>query len=292
MDNHQQLETPASPQLAPPIDDYDRRYFNAQNGALNNYFRKMTNVLAALFGPAGGKHMNNPYGGFQSTVDQTPVANVAQVMRFDTTDFTNGISLGSHTAVFTASRALTVLTVTAVTSNTIYLGMTITGTGIASGTTITAFGTGTGGTGTYTTSTSGTLTGVTVTGTIQSKIVVDQGGVYNLQWSGQFQNTDNAHHDVSVWLRQDASGSGTDITGSNGIISVPARKSASPGDEGNIIIGWNYFITLDTNDFIELWWSVDSTAVTLQAYPTQSSPTRPSTASLITTMTFVSNISA
>ena len=52
-------------------------------------------------------------------------------------------------AVVTGSIAGTTLTVTAVTSGTLVVGQTIGGAGITEGTTITAFGTGTGGVGTY-----------------------------------------------------------------------------------------------------------------------------------------------
>lgn len=60
-------------------------------------------------------------------------------------------------AKFTASISGTTLTVTAVTSGTIYNGENLFGSGITTGTTITALGTGTGGTGTYTVSTSQTV---------------------------------------------------------------------------------------------------------------------------------------
>lgn len=50
------------------------------------------------------------------------------------------------------------LTITAVTSGTVYVGMPVTGADIAPGTTITAFGTGTGGAGTYTMSAPATAT--------------------------------------------------------------------------------------------------------------------------------------
>jgi hypothetical protein len=53
---------------------------------------------------------------------------------------------------FVASVSSTTLNVTFINSGVITVGMTITGSGIASGTTITAFGSGTGGTGTYTVS--------------------------------------------------------------------------------------------------------------------------------------------
>lgn len=75
-----------------------------------------------------------------------------------TTDYS---SIGATAnAVFTASVATTVLTVTAVTSGTIQVGDYITGSGLTTGgVQITAFGTGSGGVGTYTISpTQATLT--------------------------------------------------------------------------------------------------------------------------------------
>lgn len=117
-----------------------------------------------------------------------------------------------------------------------------------------------------------------------TKMTVSYSGIYNLQWSGQFRNTDNAQHDIYVWLRKN----GTDVTGSTGVISIPARKSASPGDEGHLIAGWNYFIQLEANDYVELWWSTENALVTLHYFPTSGTPTKPSTASLIATLSFVS----
>jgi len=118
-----------------------------------------------------------------------------------------------------------------------------------------------------------------------SRINVRNAGVYNFQWSGQFQNTDTQLHDVSVWLRKN----GTDISGSTGFISVP---NSHGGIDGHIISGWNYFLELAANDYIELYWSATSTNVSLQYYGTQTSPTRPSTASLIATMNYVSGTQA
>jgi hypothetical protein len=213
-------------------------------------------------------------------------------MRLNTTDQSNGVSLGSHTATFTGSITTTNLTVSAVASGPIYIGMTITGTGIAANTIVLSQTSGTSGsTGVYVVSVSQTVASTTISGTIQSKISVDTPGIYNLQWSGQFQNTDNAIHDINVWLRKDATGVGTDVLGSNGLIAIPARKSASAGDEAHMIIGWNYFVQLSAGDFVELWWLATGTAgvtspVTLQAYSATSSV--PSTASLIATLSFVS----
>jgi hypothetical protein len=113
-----------------------------------------------------------------------------------------------------------------------------------------------------------------------SRINVRNAGIYNLQWSGQFENTDSQDHDVNVWLRKN----GTDIVGSNGLIAVPSKHGAI---NGHIIAGWNYFLELAANDYIEIYWSADNTAVSLQFYAASSSPTKPSTASLITTMQYV-----
>ena len=65
-------------------------------------------------------------------------------------------------AVVTGAIAGTTLTVSAVTSGTLYLGQTIQGAGVTANTMITALGTGTGGAGTYTVSTSQTIASETL----------------------------------------------------------------------------------------------------------------------------------
>lgn len=123
--------------------------------------------------------------------------------------------------------------------------------------------------------------GVTIS---SSKITVTVPGTYNLQFSTQFQNTDNQIHDMSIWLRQN----GVDIPGSAGLVSIPARKSASPGQEAHEIVGWNYYVQLQANDYIELWWSTTDALVSIQHYPASTGPVRPSTQSVVATLSFVS----
>jgi len=113
-----------------------------------------------------------------------------------------------------------------------------------------------------------------------SRMNVRNAGIYNLQWSGQFENTDSVDHNVYVWLRKN----GTNVVASTGLVAVPSKHGAV---NGHTIAGWNFFIELAANDYIELYWSADSTAVSLQFYAAGSSPTKPSTASLITTMQYV-----
>jgi hypothetical protein len=68
-----------------------------------------------------------------------------------------------------SSIAATVLTVGGSVTGTFVLGMSVTGTGVAVGTTIVALGTGTGGAGTYVVSISQTVSSTTITGTTLNK---------------------------------------------------------------------------------------------------------------------------
>ena len=75
-----------------------------------------------------------------------------------------GDSLTQEVAVVTGSVSGTVMTVTAVTSGTLYVGQYVTGAGITAGTRISAFSSGSGGIGTYIVDTSSASTGsITIT---------------------------------------------------------------------------------------------------------------------------------
>jgi hypothetical protein len=209
----QQLDTPSIPSLGYPPEVYERRHFNENYGAINNFFKKITSAFGSLFGRRGGQYLNNPYGAFQSDVDQTAAAaNTAYAMTLGTTDYANGVSVASS-----------------------------------------------------------------------SRITVAVTGIWNLQWSGQFENSGSQDHDVRVWLKIN----GTVVTGSTGFISVPAKHGSV---NGHALVGWNYFVQLDANDYVELWWETDNTSVSIQSYAAAGN--YPSTASVIATMSFVSNISA
>jgi hypothetical protein len=113
-----------------------------------------------------------------------------------------------------------------------------------------------------------------------SRITVTDSGIYNLQWSGQFENSDSQDHDARIWIKVN----GTNLVGSTGFAGIPSKHGAV---NGHTIVGWNYYLSLNANDYIELWWETDSTTVSIQAYAAASN--YPSTASLIATMQFVSN---
>jgi hypothetical protein len=117
-----------------------------------------------------------------------------------------------------------------------------------------------------------------------SKITVENAGIYNLQFSAQFQNTDTAFQDVYIWLKQD----GVDIPGSTGFVSIPNRHA---GTNGHTIVGWNYFLEMQASDYIEIYWSVPNADVSIQHIAASGSPTKPSTQSVVATLSFVSALS-
>ena len=96
---YQQLQTPAVPDLPNPQDRYDRLTVAQTNGALRTFFLKLTNALQSIASPRGGRFLNMPYGAFQDTTDQTATANTATVMTFNTTDFSNGVTVASTTRI-------------------------------------------------------------------------------------------------------------------------------------------------------------------------------------------------
>lgn len=119
---------------------------------------------------------------------------------------------GKLSAAVTGSITGTVMTVTAVTSGTLEVGQQISGTGVTAGTTITGFGTGSGGTGTYTVSTSQTVVSTTITA----------GAVFSISTAATFSNSPTVTH---AWLLQ-RNGSayannGSDQVGSGATYTLP-----------------------------------------------------------------------
>ena len=115
-----------------------------------------------------------------------------------------------------------------------------------------------------------------------SKMTVATAGIYNLQFSVQIQNFDNAPQDMYIWLKQN----GTDIVGSTGVVGSVARKSAI--DPAHDIKGWNYFLSMNANDYVQIYWSPTIATLTIPTYAASGTPTKPSTASVVATLSFVS----
>ncbi len=111
-----------------------------------------------------------------------------------------------------------------------------------------------------------------------SRMTAAYAGTYNFQWSGQFANSDASEQDIDVWVRIN----GTNVVGSTGRVTIPKKHGSI---DGHVLPGWNYYLTLAANDYVELYWAASSTAVKLEH--NAASAWAPSTASIIATMTRV-----
>jgi len=210
----QQLDIPAIPSLGTSGIVYSQSLQNQNNGLLRLFFTKLVNVIGFLIGPAGGKYLNNPHGAFQDSTNQTAASTTtAYAVTFNTTDFSNGVTMASG-----------------------------------------------------------------------SRITVASSGIWNLQFSIQLKNTTNSGQDVDIWFRKN----GTNIDNSNSRFHPPARKGS--GDPSHIIAALNFFVEMNESDYIEIMWRTENTGVSIEAFATSSSPTRPAVPSAIATMTFVSNL--
>lgn len=215
-DTSQQIAIPAIPELPAASSVYSSQLVDQTNSNLRAAFVRWLGVFRALFGIRGGQYLNTPYGSFQDSTDQTAASTTtAYAITFDTTDFSNGVTLSNS-----------------------------------------------------------------------SRLNVTQSGLYNYQFSIQFKNTTNDTQDVDIWFAKN----GTNIDKSNSRFSLPARKSS--GDPSHLIAAMNFYVNLTANDYVQLFWRTSDVGVSIEQYPTATSPTRPATPSVIATMSFVSNISA
>lgn len=115
-----------------------------------------------------------------------------------------------------------------------------------------------------------------------SKIKVDYSGLYNIQFSSQFSNTDSQIQDISIWFRKN----GIDVAGSNGEFTINERHGSI---DGNLIAAFNLFVPLAKDDYAQIMWRASNVAVSMQNIPAQVSPTRPSAPSAIVTVSHVSS---
>lgn len=234
---------------------------------------------------AGVPAWKNPqYGTFYDTTTQTAtLVNTAYPININSTDLSNGISVQTTAAVVTGTIsngggvAGTVLDVTAVTSGTISIGQTLTGTGITAGTRVIAFVSGTGGTGTYTVDVSQLVASTTINATKSSRVQVTQAGAYNFQFSIQLDKTTGGTGLFFVWAR---------INDSDQAWS--ASQLRLQGNNAEIFVALNLIYSLNANDYFELMYSVDDTSVQMLAQAA-SAPV-PAIPSVILTVT--DNISA
>jgi hypothetical protein len=231
-----------------------------------------------------------PYGSFYDTTNQAGGSIATEYpMRLAATDISSGVSVASRSAAFTGSIALTVLTVASGLTGLVFPGMLIAGTTVTADTYVVDQLSGTsGGVGTYTVSVSQTVTSRALTGAMATKLTVTSAGIYNLQFSAQFINTDSAAHDIDIWFRKNATTpTGAGIANSNSVFTI---NSSHGGIDGRLITGLNYMIQLAAADFLEIMWHGDDLGISIATIAAGSTPTTPQTPGVIATLQFVSAI--
>jgi len=138
--------------------------------------------------------------------------------------------------------------------------------------------------GTYSVSPSQTVSSTSITGVLDSMITFEYAGIYNIQFSLQFSNTDNnTIHEVDVWFKKNDA----DIPDSNSRFSIPGKHS---GLNGQLIAALNFVTDVAAGDVIEIIWHTDSSTVFIETIAAGTAPIRPETPSAIVTVTFVSEL--
>ena len=109
-----------------------------------------------------------------------------------------------------------------------------------------------------------------------TKFTVPNTGVYDLQFSAELKNVDNTQHEVIIWFKVN----GSDLANSATAITVPARKTSNI--YGYSVAAWNIFLSLNSNDYVEIYWLPSSVQVTTAAQ--SSTATHPAIPSVIATL--------
>lgn len=103
----QQLDIPAIPSLGTSGIVYSQSVQNQNNGILRLFFTKLLNSIQSISGPMGGKYLNIPYGAFQDSTDQVAASTtVAYPVTFNTTDFSNGVTIVSNSRITVADAGI------------------------------------------------------------------------------------------------------------------------------------------------------------------------------------------
>ena len=117
-----------------------------------------------------------------------------------------------------------------------------------------------------------------VIGATSSQIKVLNFGVYNIQFSAQFDKTDAGVDEFDVWLRLN----GANLADTTGKVMITENN-------GVALAAWNYMLELNANDYIQFAWHSSDVDMRLRYEPSQINPTRPAIPSVIITVQQVMN---
>jgi hypothetical protein len=271
------LQVPQPPNLSVAPPQYTAEYINQLNNILRLYFNRLTNALSSLSGDEGGRFLQMPAGAFH--YDYSTTLSSALASGATTIPVVSTIGFSTTGAILIDYE---VITYTGITS-TSFTGCTrgVAGTGAAahsSGAYVNGAQTATAATATLLQiNTTDYANGFTLSGT--SGLVTEYSGVYNIQFSAQLFNDDNAADNCTIWLRLN----GADVASTASIATTPARHAGIPG---LTIVAANFFLSLEANDVVQFYWSTDAgTTVIATSPPTSVHPASPA---FVATASFVS----
>lgn len=111
-----------------------------------------------------------------------------------------------------------------------------------------------------------------------NKLTVEQTGLYRLSIIAHVYSTDSSQRAFTLWLKN-----------KDGEIDYTTSQTTVLA--GNNILSLEYFLNLDKNNFVEIWWAVEAITVKLNAVPATTSPfVAPAEPSITAMLTFASSL--
>ena len=112
-----------------------------------------------------------------------------------------------------------------------------------------------------------------------TKLRVENTGIYNLQFSAQLDRSTSGTNIATIWFAY----TGSSIANSATDVTITGGAAANP-----LVSSWNYILPMSASSYIEIYWSHNDNAdddIELRAVPIRSNPTRPAVPSVIATLT-------
>jgi hypothetical protein len=119
-----------------------------------------------------------------------------------------------------------------------------------------------------------------------SRLYVRNYGIYNVQFSLQFVNRDEAAQYADVWFRVN----GTDVPRSASRFDLPARKSAI--EPSHLIGTVNTFIEMQAGDYVEIAGTTSDADIGLEHYAADTVIPRPAIPAAIVTVQYIAPLSS
>lgn len=111
----------------------------------------------------------------------------------------------------------------------------------------------------------------------ESKVKVNNAGVYNIQFSAQLINTTLDATTFDIWLAKN----GEPVSNTNTTVSLDKKQT-------RYVAAWNFMVSLNANEYVELMWYSAQANAQIHYVPAQTNPTRPAVPSLILTINQIS----